>query len=377
MVDTRTFLLQIAEENKIDPQRVEPVIQKLLDEWYETAASLQEITESQYASLGVPARLVELIKKKNLENKLSPTEALPLLVNELLEIDAATLRVCIETLRVLLGNLLKFSEEKYRKVKISNPGFHSKVGKYPKAVEYLQAVGFEVKGEFLELIREVPDLIASAIGELDEILANTLASDFNPYEVRVTSINTSTFKAPQGENDPLKIKKEIERLNSQSFPSVQRQAKIYEMNSNVPESLKKFQVDPALENTDEISQLANIQSVMRQREELSNFRNKKKGELNRIQETQVVSVVVKIKFPDKKILEGNFSVRETAADLYSFVAGNLQQVGREFYLYETPPKKVIKNGNHGLKPFAPATSLYFSWSDLTQTTEANGPFLRI
>ena len=381
MSDTRTFILQLATENNISADRVEGIIKKLLDEWYETTDSLREITESQWATLSIPARLVDLIKKKLSENAAEPPispDILNQLVEELISIDAGTLRTCMETLKSVLTNILRSPEEKYRRLKLSNPTFLTKVGRFSSAVLFLKKIGFQQQGEFLVMVREIPDLLNSALGEIDEILSNSLPSNFNPYEASVVSVNALAPKIVSRENDPLKLSEEIRRINSQTLQKVDRQARVIgaETTANITqERLKKIQEDRSLEGTDDLAQLAHIQSVMRQREEFSNFRSKKKGELSKLQEIKVDRVAVRVAFPDKMILEGNFSPQETARDVYLFVEEYLRNKGREFYLYEAPPKRVIKNGSHSLKPFAPASRLYFAWSDLQETTEAHGPFI--
>jgi hypothetical protein len=82
-----------------------------------------------------------------------------------------------------------------------------------------------------------------------------------------------------------------------------------------------------------------------------------------------------VKFPDKILLQGEFSVKETARDLYQFVRSHLVQEGREFFLYENPLKRTIKDGSHVLQPLAPATILYFAWTGLDETNESHGPFI--
>jgi len=59
------------------------------------------------------------------------------------------------------------------------------------------------------------------------------------------------------------------------------------------------------------------------------------------------------------------------------VKENLATPEREFYLYETPPKKIIKDMNQTAKAarLVPSGMLYFAWADLDQTLNTDGPFL--
>jgi len=52
---------------------------------------------------------------------------------------------------------------------------------------------------------------------------------------------------------------------------------------------------------------------------------------------------------------------------------------REFYLYETPPKKVVNQMTANLKTLrmAPSGSLWFAWTDLEQTKWSDGLFLHM
>ena len=51
---------------------------------------------------------------------------------------------------------------------------------------------------------------------------------------------------------------------------------------------------------------------------------------------------VRVKFPDGYLLQGTFGAKEQIEDIYQFVTDNLFTGNkREFYLYETPPKKEL------------------------------------
>ena len=70
---------------------------------------------------------------------------------------------------------------------------------------------------------------------------------------------------------------------------------------------------------------------------------------------------------------------ENIGEVYRFVRENLFTKDREFYLYETPPKKILTNMDISLKTarMVPSGMLYFAWTDLDQTKSADGPFLNI
>jgi hypothetical protein len=63
---------------------------------------------------------------------------------------------CFSTLKVILTNIVKNqTEEKYRKVKTTNPNFNERVGQISFAIKTLAVLGFEEEGEFL--IAKTPD----------------------------------------------------------------------------------------------------------------------------------------------------------------------------------------------------------------------------
>ena len=58
-------------------------------------------------------------------------------------------KTCYSTLKVILSNICKNStEEKFRKVKATNPNFIERVGKIPLAIKTLISIGFIEEGEF-------------------------------------------------------------------------------------------------------------------------------------------------------------------------------------------------------------------------------------
>ena len=91
------------------------------------------------------------------------------------------------------------------------------------------------------------------------------------------------------------------------------------------------------------------------------------------------TALVRIRFPDDYVLQGTFGALEKMQELYAFVQENLYTKGREFYLYETPPKKILSDMKQSLKAarLVPSGMLYFGWTDLDQTKNVDGPFLDI
>lgn len=111
--------------------------------------------------------------------------------------------------------------------------------------------------------------------------------------------------------------------------------------------------------------------------EREKFRDKTQMQLDQVKgQASYTRSRVRIRFPDNFVLEGSFGGRETVKDIYSYVAANLVETDKTFYLYETPPKRVLNDQNKSLfkSKFLPSCLLYFAWSEGESTAE-HGPYL--
>ena len=88
---------------------------------------------------------------------------------------------------------------------------------------------------------------------------------------------------------------------------------------------------------------------------------------------------IRIKFPDGYILQGTFGAKEKVKDVVAFVKENLGTPDRPFYLFETPPKRVLKDMNKTLhaQRLVPRCLLYFGWEGLDETKFDDGPFIHM
>jgi tether containing UBX domain for GLUT4 len=118
--------------------------------------------------------------------------------------------------------------------------------------------------------------------------------------------------------------------------------------------------------------------LVAENEKNSVFHSKKQEELERVRNQQVYTTsLIRIRFPDDYVIQGTFAALERVQVIYNFVKENLANPDREFYLYETPPKKIIKDLTLTAKAarLVPSGVLYFAWADLDQTLNTDGPFL--
>lgn len=87
----------------------------------------------------------------------------------------ARVRRAFQTLIIYVGNVAKNpNEEKYRKIRLSNPLFQDRVGSLNGGVEFLELCGFERTGDFLYLPHEKVDmaLLNSAGFVLNSVMTN-------------------------------------------------------------------------------------------------------------------------------------------------------------------------------------------------------------
>ena len=65
-------------------------------------------------------------------------------------------------------------------------------------------------------------------------------------------------------------------------------------------------------------------------------------------------------------MQGTFGAKEKVGDVYEYVKANLATPERDFYLFETPPKKILKDKSVALHKahLIPSSIVYFAWTDL-------------
>lgn len=96
--------------------------------------------------------------------------------------------------------------------------------------------------------------------------------------------------------------------------------------------------------------------------------------------SKFTKAVIRVRFPDNHTLEVNFHPSETMQSLVDFLKRVLSQPDLPFYLYTTPPKKIIKDMSQDFfsASFIPGAIVYFSY-DLPKGDDVvaanSGPFL--
>ncbi|CAB4030887.1 Tether containing UBX domain for GLUT4, partial [Paramuricea clavata] len=80
---------------------------------------------------------------------------------------------------------------------------------------------------------------------------------------------------------------------------------------------------------------------------------------------QYERVAIRVYFPDRTVLQGFFSPKETVSAVTSFVNENLEQKNTDFYLYTTPPRIILDKPNITLfeAKLFPAAIIHFGSRD--------------
>ncbi|XAR51962.1 hypothetical protein NMG60_11006775 [Bertholletia excelsa] len=89
---------------------------------------------------------------------------------------------------------------------------------------------------------------------------------------------------------------------------------------------------------------------------------------------------IRVRFPDDFTLEGTFHPSDTIQHLVDFLKKVIAQPEQPFYIYTTPPKKILKDMSQDFYSagFIPGAIVYFSY-DLSKgdnVAPLSGPFLR-
>ena len=432
MASSEAFLLQLATEENIPAERIRPIIDRLNQEWYDSAESLRQLSTEAMVGLGIPLRLANLIQTRlarpepvsgpvsRPEQVYAPVsrpilhkgEALAALVSAGIEDEGeAGLVECITTLQTIVLNLLRFpQEDKYKRIRLSNAAITKKIGRFPEAIRFLQASGFNADGDSLLLGTYSESGLRESLSELNTVAENLgfpsmdvdPPSSFNPYQAQVSSTNPDLPRIVSAENDPKLIAERMELLRKQREEAIKqmevnRNPQVMQISEtgNLKEVLRRLEMMESerlaakygvgytvsggrvLGSAEEDEELGAAQALIRENEENSKFHSKRKVQLNRFERQKSYgTVTIRVRFPDRYLLQGSFSSLESTQSVYAYVSQYLVTPDRPFALYVAPPKQVIESSaKRTLAEFAPATLFNFSWKDRSETGPSDGPFL--
>jgi len=329
-------------------------------------------------------------------------------------------RTIVKTLLKVLANVMKNpGVEKYRVIRKRNKVFQSLESLYVQALEYLTIVGFKEKQVeqepkfVLNFQEEDPQAIETGMKVLKALAADLdiasadipsiniynkkdfeaarigarkqadAVNGFNFYQSNVQNI--SGVPTQNGSNS--RMEDQVETLKAKQRKMMEdagipdRMLRIIPSGSGInPRNFKDFvhpeesQSLPVPKSDGAIVLQAN---KMRRKEQKKNaeFRTKAMRELEKLRNARVFTkVIIRVQLPDKSVVEAQFSPVERIDDVASIVRESLlDSVDEQFYLYTTPPRKVLPLDKTldelGLKP---AALLYLGW----KSGAPSGSFLR-
>lgn len=189
---------------------------------------------------------------------------------------------------------------------------------------------------------------------------------FDPYRSAISSTNFNTSKVPVSKEgpidvyDPSAVKTEIQKIQEERMRALKqtvvqdRDIKVFNI-QYTGTNLKSYLMDLDAKEQERLKQLkiseekleeaiGNTQALkfMAENEKNAKFRNKRQEELDRLQKQQLYTTsLVRVRFPDDYVIQFTFGALEKVSEIYKLVKENIYTKEREFYLYETPPKKIL------------------------------------
>eukprot|EP00397_Hematodinium_sp_SG-2012_P029160 GEMP01030781.1.p1 GENE.GEMP01030781.1~~GEMP01030781.1.p1 ORF type:complete len:494 (+),score=125.83 GEMP01030781.1:74-1555(+) len=397
MSEVQDFLEDIGKEMGRTPEQMKPFVDKLQSEWYDSMASLRGISEDKWDTFGLPGRLVDAIKVKLGMVASSPsavpstaTAADPLAAAPQVAASQSVLKLPVEimpqspeetmganlddlgsivatslpkeALEIALTTLLKLTDavlanpehEKTRKIRIGNAIFQERCGRYPSCMEFLGALGFKHRGEFLIMEKAFISRLTDGRKALEHIAKEAnlavppLPATFNPYVSSISSMATNPVvpkgqlaesRLQEAQNIKLELeeKKKIMALQGRgsgmiSAPRVFWKASLGRLEDAIS----------ALQSSTDSGDSSVLMDVLQcmQSADSSKFHSREKAELVQLKKKKVYNVtVLRVNLPNKIVLELNLFPRTPWSVVYEAVeaclAEEVKSVG--WYLYDTPP----------------------------------------
>ncbi|XP_026884162.2 UBX domain-containing protein 6 [Electrophorus electricus] len=281
----------------------------------------------------------EAILLRSLEK---PVEASVMMIHTFNK-DREKVKAAVEIISKYIDNICKHpTEEKYRKIKVSNKVFQEKVSGIEGSREYLQALGFEstmlpVEGEegaeeFLVLAEQEP-------GALEE----------------------------------MKEKKEKLQNGEPVRAKLDRQAQAFRPSQHA----SRFELPPDFYNltAEELKREQRLKSDITERNSM--LRTKAMREKDEQRERRKYNyALLRIRLPDGNLLQGTFLAWDKVAASYQFVRDSLENGWQPFELFAPGGQKLKEEEDVALNEcnLAPAALLNFAWDAAVQAdiTAAGG-----
>ncbi|XVF85423.1 hypothetical protein PTKIN_Ptkin17bG0117000 [Pterospermum kingtungense] len=216
----------------------------------------------------------------------------------------------VEVILRLLRNIVKEpGNDKFRKIRMSNPKIREAVGEVAGGVELLEFVGFELKEEG---------------GEMWAVMES-------PKEERIGLIDKAVTLMEPGKIEQLKKSENIP--STAPAEKIDRQIRVF---FSVPESVAaKIELPDSFYNlsTEELKREADMRKKKIAESQLlipKSYKEKQAKAARR----KYKRTMIRIQFPDGVVLQGVFAPWEPTSALYEFVSSALKETFLEFELLD-------------------------------------------
>ncbi|KAK9713551.1 hypothetical protein RND81_06G034600 [Saponaria officinalis] len=224
----------------------------------------------------------------------------------------------IDVVLRLFGNIVKDPEnQKFRRIRMSNPKIRETVGDVVGGVELLERVGFELKEEEGEMwaVMDTPSKEGiMVISETIQLLEQTK---------NIGKSSTPSLKVDDKVKEPEIIDRQIKVFFSVPESVAAR--------IELPESFYKLSLE-------EVKREAEMKKKKMAESQLLIPKSLKEKQAQAARR-RYTRTIVRVQFPDGVVLQGIFSPKEPTSALYAFVSSALKQQGLEFELIHPIPLK--------------------------------------
>ncbi|OQR94534.1 hypothetical protein ACHHYP_01144 [Achlya hypogyna] len=290
--------------------------------------------------------------------------------------DAVSADVVLTLMKILCNILSKPGDPKVRSIRMTNPKFTASVGRHTGGIDFLLAVGFALDddGEMLRLATESPEELQQALRVLQDeaddlriehnrrpqvVVPSAFPSpEFDAYQPLITRMQAQPRGASITEMRLDDLKKKQEALLGSAVPP--RQTRVL-----FPHELHNA-VMPAAPDTGGKSDAQLLAQAAKARqveaEKNQSFRTLAMRELEEMERKSVYqSAVIRVRFPDKVVLQATFHPQEPLSAVASHVASCLAAPA-SFYLYTTPPMHKLDVAKSLLDlHLVPASNIFLGW----------------
>eukprot|EP00357_Protocruzia_adherens_P012853 CAMPEP_0115008200 /NCGR_PEP_ID=MMETSP0216-20121206/21743_1 /TAXON_ID=223996 /ORGANISM="Protocruzia adherens, Strain Boccale" /LENGTH=463 /DNA_ID=CAMNT_0002375507 /DNA_START=40 /DNA_END=1431 /DNA_ORIENTATION=+ len=322
-------------------------------------------------------------------------------------VDEGALLASIKTLQLVIFNLAQNPYiDKVRRLKTDGQSYRNKLGPHASIRDILKELKYKPVANEEAIFVDIKDVdmneIRAALFEVNEIATSIglprretgsaiegdskeeeKKSSFNPYQAGYTSLDPGARRADNNRrseyervNDNLKeLKTNLETTGIARVTERKPRVFMIPEGANMNAVLKEIHFDSvAGEQTDAQRAASEYQKIIKLNEKRQNFHSRSKDELATLQGTKVYYTTrLRVKFPNRTFVEGEFARKEKISDLHQFIKDFLVAPDKPFYLYVTPPvKKLTKlSDTFEQHELVPNGTILFSWTDENR----DGPFL--